>query len=44
MIIIMVWWQISHGKSPPTVTNLNNTIVTNPNPNWQCLTVSGKSV
>ena len=33
MIIIMGWHQISHGKLSQTVTNLNNTIVTNPNPN-----------
>ena len=35
MIIIVDWWRISHGKSSPTVTNLNKTIVTNPNPNWR---------
>ena len=27
-------WQIGHGKLSPTITNLSNTIVTNPNPNW----------
>ena len=40
----MGWWQISHGKSSPTVTNFNNTIVTNPNPNWWWLTVGSKSL
>ena len=44
MIIIVDWWRISHGKSSPTVTNLNKTIVTNPNPNWHMATVGGKSV
>ena len=33
----MGWWQISHNKSSPTVTNPNNTIVLNPN--WWWLTV-----
>ena len=32
-------WQTCHGKSQPTVTNLNNTIVINPNPNWWWLIV-----
>ena len=36
MIIIMGWRQIGHGKSS-TVIYLNNTNVTNPNPNWQWL-------
>ena len=44
MIIIIGWWRIGHGKSSPTTTNLNKTIVTNPNPNWQWLTVGSKSV
>ena len=33
MIIIMVWWLINCGKLSPTVNNLNNAIVTNPNQN-----------
>ena len=40
----MGWWEISNGKSSPTVTNLNNTIVTNPNPNWWWLSVGGKLI
>ena len=42
MIIIMAWWQVGHGKSSSTATNLYNTIVTNSNPNWQWLTVGSK--
>ena len=40
----MGWWRIGRGKSSPTITNLNNTIVTEPNTNWRWLTVGGKSV
>ena len=40
----MGWWQIGHGKSSPIITNLKNTIVTNPNPNWQWPTIGGKLV
>ena len=40
----MGWWQISHGKSLPNVTDHNNTIFTNPNPNWWWITVSSKSI
>ena len=38
----MSWWQIDSGKLSPTVTNLNNAIITNPIPNWKWLIVSSK--
>ena len=44
MIKIISWWRISHGKMSPTFTDLNNNIVTNPNPNKWWLIVGGKSV
>ena len=34
------WWQIDHANCH--ITNLNNTIVDNPNPNLQGLTVIAK--
>ena len=43
-IIIICWWQISHGKSSPIVTKLNNNIVSYSNPSWWWLTVGSKSV
>ena len=36
--------QISHGKLSPAVTNFNNTIVTNSNPNRWWLIVGGKLI
>ena len=39
----MDWWRITYGKSSLTVTNFNNTTVTNSNLNWWWLTVSDKS-